>query len=84
MQNQYLKTVVDLIGDLQGWGLTLIAGITVAVIVFDAIHYQQGGSSEKAEAIANIKNHFKMGAGVFFLVWFAGQVVNTMSKVQQV
>lgn len=78
MSNPYLTKALALIDALKGWGLALIGGITVAVIVFDAIHYQQGGSAEKAEAITNMKNHFKMGAGVFFLVWFATYIISYM------
>lgn len=76
--NPYTQKLVNLLGEVKGWILGIIAAVTVVVIAINSCKYLQGDGSEKAESIANIKKNLYMGGGVFFLVWFAGQVIDAM------
>lgn len=77
--NPYSAKLINLLGDVKGWILGIVATITAVVIAFHGLKYQQGDGQEKAEAIKNIKKSAIMGGGIFFLVWFGSYVATKMA-----
>jgi hypothetical protein len=75
---EYVSKVTSIITDLQGWILLLVGAITTLRIAKEGVAYQQGGISEKANAMQNIKSTLYMGGGIFALVWFATYIVTKM------
>lgn len=76
--NPFVPKITNLLNEVKGWLLALVAVVTVVVILIHSFKYFQGDGSEKAEAISNIKKSFYMGGGVFFLIWFATYVIDKM------
>lgn len=75
---EYVNKISAILADLQGWILLLVGAITTVRIAKEGISYQQGGVSEKANAMSNIKSTLYMGGGIFLLVWFATYVIAKM------
>lgn len=74
----YANKVVSLLTDLKTWALSIIGIVTVCVIIWHGLQYQQGNASDKTEAISSIKKTLYMGGGIFFLVWLATYVITKM------
>lgn len=79
--NPYVNKTTELIGKVKGWGLALVGAVTVIKIIQYGIQYQGGSSDEKQDAVKSIRKTFIMGGGIFFLVWFAGYVVEQYAGV---
>lgn len=63
------------------WLFALIGVVTLVVIIIQAFKYQAGDSSEKQDAVRNIRRTIIMGGGVFVLSWFATYVIDRMASV---
>jgi hypothetical protein len=77
----YIDTIAGILNEVKVWLFTLIGIVSLVVIVIQGFRYQSGDSSEKQEAIRNIKRTIIMGGGIFVLAWFATYIINKMSAV---
>ncbi len=77
----YLDVISGILNDVKVWLFALIGVVTLVVIVIQAFKYQAGDSSEKQDAVRNIRRTIMMGGGIFVLSWFATYVIDRMSSV---
>ena len=77
----YIDTIAGILNEVKVWLFTLIGIVSLVVIVIQGFRYQCGDSSEKQEAIRNIKRTVIMGGGIFVLAWFATYIITKMSAV---
>lgn len=80
VSNPYVTKLNTILSDVKGWLLALDATVTVAMIAFNAIKYQQGNTGDKDQALDNIKKSIYVGAGVFALIWIAEYVIGVFAK----
>jgi len=78
---QYIDEIVSILDTVKVWLFALIGIVTVIVIIIHALKYQGGDSSEKQDAMRQIRNSIIMGGGVFFLVWIATFIIDRLSNV---
>ena len=77
----YLDVISGILNDVKVWLFALIGVVTLVVIVIQAFKYQAGDSSEKQDAVRNMRRTIMMGGGVFVLSWFATYVIDRMASV---
>ncbi len=77
----YLDVIAGILNDVKVWLFALIGVVTLVVIVIQAFKYQAGDSSEKQDAVRNMRRTIMMGGGVFVLSWFATYVIDRMASV---
>jgi hypothetical protein len=46
------------------------------MVAIYAVKFLMGDSSDKSEAVGNIKRTLIMGGGIFFLIWLAGEIIS--------
>lgn len=81
MSNPFISVINSIFTDVKTWLLSLVGIITVVVVIKNGYDYQGGDSSEKQEAVRNIKKAIKMGGGIFILAWFAMYVFDKFNGV---
>lgn len=78
----YVSALVALLTEMKGWLLGTVATITVVMIIINGINYQHGNSSQKVQAVDNIKSTLKMGGGIFALAALALYVIQKFSAIK--
>ena len=78
---EFVQVVETLIKQLQGYLLGLIGVITTIMVAIYGVKFLMGDSGDKSESITNIKKTLIMGGGIFFLVWFSGEVITKFKGV---
>lgn len=77
----FVKVIEKLLNDLQGYLLGLIGAVTTIMVAIYAVKFLMGDSSDKSEAVSNIKRTLIMGGGIFVLIWLAGEIISRFQAV---
>lgn len=82
MNNPYIVETINLLGEIKGWIMGLVAAVTLVAVAWHGVRYQGGDDAEKANMAKKIRNDLLMGGGIFFLVWLAGYIITKFQSVQ--
>ena len=80
--NPYILEAINILSEVKGWIMGLVAAVTIVVVARDGVKYQGGDDTEKAAMAKSIRNTLIMGGGIFFLVWLAGYIITKFQSVK--